>query len=339
MKFDAKAFRFTPLADVTDTIPVPIALAGPSGSGKTFSALLLARGLAAGGRFAILDTEGKRGIHHRQRFPECEWCPMPAHVGGEVVGYPPERWIAAIDAAEAMGLKVLVIDSFSHAWSGIGGLLEIQAEILAGMTGADASIRAWGKAKPRWRMLIDRIVRADLSVILCHRAKKVIRGKDGKPLGKVKTRRPEMDWDIVGDEELVYEMACAFMMAPDAQGVPSVLKCADEFKPVFLTGRPITEDCGRKMAEWATGADTGAARKAALDSLREHARQGTEHFRAHWRALSPDTRAVAGSIKDELQKLAAEADARASSDPWALTPEEAERLRLEAQAETDREVG
>jgi type II secretory pathway predicted ATPase ExeA len=38
-----------------------LTLCGPSGSGKTYSALLIARGLAADGKIALIDTERGSG--------------------------------------------------------------------------------------------------------------------------------------------------------------------------------------------------------------------------------------------------------------------------------------
>lgn len=61
------------------------------------------------------------------------------------------RYLEAIDLAEQNGVEFLIIDSLSHAWSGEGGLLDVQANI-AKRTGnavcvaLDSLYGAWLKA-------------------------------------------------------------------------------------------------------------------------------------------------------------------------------------------------
>jgi len=43
----------------------------------------------------------------------------------ELVTYHPQNYITAIHEAEAAGYGVLVIDSLTHAWNSVGGVLEI----------------------------------------------------------------------------------------------------------------------------------------------------------------------------------------------------------------------
>ena len=48
------SFQFRPAK--RENAPVLVGLSGPSGSGKTFSAMRLARGLASGESFEVIDT-------------------------------------------------------------------------------------------------------------------------------------------------------------------------------------------------------------------------------------------------------------------------------------------
>ena len=43
--------------------------------------------------------------------------------------YSAARYLEAIDLAEQAGVEYLVIDSLSHAWTGEGGLLDVQGNV------------------------------------------------------------------------------------------------------------------------------------------------------------------------------------------------------------------
>lgn len=137
-----------------------LALTGPSGSGKTYGALMIAKGL--GGKIAVIDTEhGSASLYsHLCEFDTLELTPP----------YSPERYIAAIKAAEQAGYDVLVIDSTTHEWSGSGGCLEINEKT------AHAKFRgntwsAWNETTPRHRAFIDAMLQANLHVIATGRSK------------------------------------------------------------------------------------------------------------------------------------------------------------------------
>jgi type II secretory pathway predicted ATPase ExeA len=69
-----------------------LALCGPSGSGKTYSALLIAQGLAPGGKIALIDTERGSGELYAD-LTAYDVAPLnPPYV--------PARYIEIIKAAE-----------------------------------------------------------------------------------------------------------------------------------------------------------------------------------------------------------------------------------------------
>ncbi len=136
-----------------------IALIGPSGSGKTYSALTIAGGM--GGKIALLDTEARRSEYYADKFNFDVMHLEPP--------FSPERYIEAIDAAVAAGYDTLIIDSASHEWIGKGGCLEIVDNLKR--TQAN-SYTLWGQVTPRHNAFIDKIVTANIHIILC------LRGKD-----------------------------------------------------------------------------------------------------------------------------------------------------------------
>lgn len=137
-----------------------LAITGPSGSGKTTAALNLATGL--GGRIAVIDTErGSASLYSDMTDFDALELDAP---------YSPERFVKAIDAAEKAGYAVLIIDSLSPEWTGVGGCLELVDEI-AKAKYKNNSWSAWNDITPRHRALIDRINASGMHVIVTMRSK------------------------------------------------------------------------------------------------------------------------------------------------------------------------
>ena len=137
-----------------------LALTGPSGSGKTWGALQIAKGL--GGKIACIDTEkGSASLYeHIVDFDVLELS----------APFTPERYIAAIHAAEKAGYDVLIIDSASHEWSGSGGMLEINEEIARARYRGN-TWSAWSDTTPRHRAFLDAMLQSNMHIIATGRSK------------------------------------------------------------------------------------------------------------------------------------------------------------------------
>jgi len=100
-----------------------VGLYSESGCGKTLSSLLLARGfVGANGKIGMIETESGRGEAYADTLP-----------GGYSVlslreDFSPAAYGEAISIAEKSGFGALVIDSASHEWDGIGGVLDMAAK-------------------------------------------------------------------------------------------------------------------------------------------------------------------------------------------------------------------
>lgn len=329
--------RFIPVTEIHDPLTLSIGLSGGSGTGKTYTALLMARGIAEtvtgkpGAPIGYVDTENRRALHYKAAFPEMMHFDFAAvDEKGKLVGFGPERWIEVIDAAEAAELPVLILDSFSHAWEGVGGVLDLHATTLDRLTRGDDSKKdarsqlAWAEVKPRYRRLIDRIVRAKTNIIICTRAKPVMQDfKTKQNARNTKTRRADVPWDPASDGDLMFEMTTMVILDPSAPGCPvHRIKVADQFKALLDPRQPMGADTGRAMAEWAKGQGNAQEQKAALDEARAQARQGRAAMRAWWQE-NPKKAAIAKAILTELQDLAETADqdaAAENSDPFADRP-------------------
>ena len=332
------SIRFIPVAEINDPLTIALGLSGGSSTGKTFTALRVARGMAeamsgkAGSPIGYVDTENKRALHYKAAFPEMAHFDFTAvDASGELVGFGPERWIEVIDAAEAAGLPVLIMDSFSHAWEGVGGVLDLHAQVLdrlvqqaqARANGryevdpAKFSQLAWAEVKPRYRRLIDRIVRAKMNIIICTRAKPVMQqgfGDKAKNARKTKTRREDVPWDPASDGDLMFEMTAMVILDPSAPGCPVYqIKVADQFKGLFDPRKPMGEQTGRAMAEWAKGQDAAQRDKEVMDLARDKAREGTDAFTAWWGTdEGKAARPLVRPIMEEVKALCADADKAAA---------------------------
>lgn len=328
------SIRFIPVAEINDPLNISMGLSGGSGTGKTFTALRMARGLAEastgkpGAPIGYVDTEGKRALHYKAAFPEMMHFDFTAiNDAGDLVGFSPERWIEVIDAAEAAKLPVLIIDSFSHGWEGVGGVLDLHAQALERLV-IEADKRAngryaidpgkysqlaWAEVKPRYRRLIDRIIRAKTNIIICTRAKPVMQkgfGDKATNARATKTRREDVPWDPASDADLMFELTAMVILDPKAPGCPiHQIKVADQFKGLFDPRRPMSEETGFAMGEWAKGQGGAHKQKETMDLAREKARGGTEAFTAWWKSNEgKEARMIVRPIMSEIQDLCAVAD-------------------------------
>lgn len=327
--------RFVSVSELNEPLTLAIGLSGGSGTGKTYTALLMARGIAEtvtgkpGSPIGYVDTENRRALHYKQAFPEMMHFDMQAvDDKGNMIGFGPERWIEVIDAAEGAGLPVVILDSFSHAWEGVGGVLDLQAQVLDRLTGGDDSKKnqrsqlAWAEVKPRYRRLIDRIVRAKTNIIICTRAKPVMQEKSSRTGWKevnaraTKTRRSDVPWDPASDGDLMFEMTTMVILDPAAPGCPvHQIKVADQFKGLLNPNQPMNEATGRAMAEWAKGQGNAQAQKDILDRARDAARKGKDAFTAYYNSDEGKTnRQLIKTILGQCQDLAGAADAETQDD-------------------------
>lgn len=205
-----------------------LALAGPSGSGKTYSALLLAKGL--GGRIAVIDTEhGSASLY----TDIADFDVLELHAP-----YSPERYVDAITAAEQAGYDVLIIDSYSHEWTGSGGCLEAN-EQLAHQKFRGNTWAAWNETTPRHRKLTDKILTSSLHVICTMRSKTETVQGEGKKILKLGMKSEQRD----GTD---YEFTVVLDVTHDGH---TAMASKDRTK-LFDQPELVSEDTGRRLLKW-----------------------------------------------------------------------------------------
>jgi hypothetical protein len=175
---------------------IKLALQGSSGSGKTYSALLLASGMTAWPKIAVIDTEN----HSADLY---------AHLGEFNVlqlskPFSPERYISAIEICEQAGMEVIIVDSITHEWEGSGGILDIHGNMPGN------SFTNWSKMTPRHSAFVQKILESNSHIIGTIRTKTdyVLTEKNGKmvpeKVGLKGITRDGMDYEftIVFDLDL-----------------------------------------------------------------------------------------------------------------------------------------
>lgn len=138
-----------------------IAIDGPSGSGKTYTALGAASVLAQGGKIAVIDTERESASLYSDKF-DFDVAPLD--------NFHPENYIKLIEAAEAAGYAVIVIDSLSHAWEGEGGILDLH-DAATSRQKTPNGYTAWKDVTPIHRKLVDKMLQARCHIIVTMRTK------------------------------------------------------------------------------------------------------------------------------------------------------------------------
>lgn len=239
-------FTFRPAK--RENTPLVIGLAGPTKSGKTYSAHRLAAGLADGRPIAMINAEGAKGHQYTDHF---------TYLAADIEApFRPERYTEALKTALALDPRpaVVIIDSLSHMHDGPGGILEYHEDELDRLAGNDQKARqrstwsAWVKPKAAENAFIYEMLSSDCHLVLCFRAKeklKLVRGKDPVELG----------WQPIGSERVAFETIFTLMLPPHSKGVPdlSLSDMREPFDRMIPEGQPLSEETGRKLAEWAAG--------------------------------------------------------------------------------------
>ncbi len=242
---------------VRSNVALILGLAGASGSGKSFSAFRLAAGIAGDKRFAVIDTESGRASHYADRFA--------FDVAELREPFTPAAYADAIAEADKAGYPVIVVDSASHEYAGSGGILDMQEAEYQRMGGRDsAKMASWIKPKMEHKKMMQRLLQTRAHLILCFRAEEKIEiiKEDGKT--KIVPKQGPAGfkgWIPVCEKTMPYELTASFLLTADRPGVPHPIKLQEQHRPLFPLDKEITEESGRRIAEWARGGSTinGAA--------------------------------------------------------------------------------
>lgn len=247
------SFSFKPA--IRQKVSMIIGMIGGTGSGKTYSAMRLASGMAGGKKFAVIDTEAGRALHYADEFnfDHGDLAPL----------FRPDAYIEAIMAADKAGYPVIVVDSMSHVWAGDGGVLDWAEDELDRMAGSDwkkresCKLASFIKPKMSHKQMVQRLLQVRAHLILCFRAEEKIEmvRKEGKMEIVPKTTLTGLNgWVPVCEKNLPFELTTSFLLLADAPGIGNPIKLQEQHRGLFDLSKPITEESGKRLAEWANGA-------------------------------------------------------------------------------------
>jgi hypothetical protein len=220
-----------------------ISLYGESGNGKTYSALLLARGFVGPeGKIVLADTESGRGSLYADVLPG----------GYDTIDieppFTPERAVEVIDTVEKSGATIGCLDSGSHFWEGVGGVLD-QASANEERSGKPG-LHNWKNPKFSHAKFMLRLLRSSIPWVICLRAKhKSRQTKDDR--GKTVIIKDDHASPIQA-EDFLFEMTAHAEVLPDHSIFLS--KCSHpSLRECFPKQGPITIETGELIAKWCKG--------------------------------------------------------------------------------------
>lgn len=244
-----------------------IALAGPSGSGKTYTALTLATRLSD--RVGIIDTERGRASLY-EGINGWEFLTLNPQ------SFSPSSLTEALAVGASAEIGCMVVDSFSHYWMGVDGMLE-QADRRA--KGGN-SFSGWKEVRPDERRMLDALASYPGHVIVTLRTKTeyvIEENERGKKVPRKVGMKPEQREGIEYEFDLVGDMDLDNVLTVSKTRIPSL-------------ARAVVPEPGPELAETIS----------AWLSDGEHI-DGPMEYRAQ--ALKADTSADLKSLGERVRKL------------------------------------
>ena len=241
-----------------------LGISGPSGSGKTLGALLVAKGLMQEKypdlsekklweKIAIIDSENGSG----ELYVGTEIKNTKIGEYGAVTLTEPftaEKYIDAMNVCIDAGMEVVIIDSTTHLWAGMGGLLEQQGNI-AKRTGN--SWAAWRDVTPMHNQFVDKMLQSNVHIIATMRAKTKFvqeKGDDGR------TTVRKIGLNPIQRDGMEFEFTTFFEIDAEHNTFGSKDRTSLFDQQYFV----ITPDIGKKMMKWLNGGTTAKAKVIAV---------------------------------------------------------------------------
>ena len=227
---------------------IRMSIAGPSGSGKTIGALRVAFGLCGDwSKIVVIDTNIDDALLYAgdkvEGIGQFGHIPFPNPHG-------PRRFIEAIDAALAYGAEVVVIDSASDEWAGIGGMLELHDQVKGFNTAAN-----WAKVNPAHQDFIKAMVEQKKAhIIATFRQKSKVAIDEVEENGRKTSTVRRLGMENIARPGTEYDFLLAVELDRDTHKADIITKRGSmlpDMRPVELTVK-----LGANLKAWAeTGSE------------------------------------------------------------------------------------
>jgi len=287
---------------------IVIGLAGVSGGGKTFTALLLAYGIALkkADKVGLLCTENGRGRLNADILPNGE----KFKIADFLPPFSPSRYIDGIHAFEDAGVEVLVLDSVSHEWEGIGGCEEIA-------TAGDPKVPRWNKAKLEHKRFVNALLQSSMHIIVCIRAREKVKVENIQG----KTVFTPLGLQPITEKNFLFEMTASVMMKNNGRQ-QDVIKCPEALANIMGRGNDyLTIQDGLAIRQWIDGGTpVNREEEQARALLATAAESGLAALGEAWGKLSKPMQKALTAAKDQYKASAEAYDKQASIADLANQP-------------------
>lgn len=216
-------------------IKIKMGVSSLSGAGKTLGSLLIMKGLLSKIEdLGFIQTENGRAQLYLDRIGKFKILEITPP-------FSPSKFIEAIEEAEKIGLKGLIIDSLSDQWAGLGGLLDVHQDITETTKN---SFSAWKKANPLHEAVYTKILSSSLHIIGTFKKKAdyVMENVNGKQAPK------KVGLADVARENTEYRWMLQFDIDRDTHKATTVKDNTGLFdgRESFV----ISEETGKQIREW-----------------------------------------------------------------------------------------
>jgi hypothetical protein len=291
------ADEFQVVEATRQAVPMLISLSGTSGSGKTLSGILLASGIASGGTVGLIDAENGRGTLYADSPMVKSALPKGYKYLQINAPYTPARYIKAIQAMEAAGVTVCLIDSTSHEWEGEGGCTDIAEKNKRG------GMANWASAKLEHKRFLAYCLSSQMHIIFCLRARdkvKITPDKQVIPIGI----------QPVCEKNFVFEMLLSLQFDEQTHHY-SGIKVPEMLSGIFRGGELITKDHGAAIRKWADGGMAVDPNELLKKRARSAAELGMAGYSEFFQALPPTQKKclAADPAHEDNKRTAQEIDA------------------------------
>ncbi len=284
----------------TEGAKILLMLCGMSGGGKTFTGLQIAKGLAGGdmAKVGFIDSENGRGRLYTNKFA------TPYMYSEIKAPFSPRHYIQKVEEAEAMGIEVLVIDSFSHEWDDVGGCIWIAEN-------DNPKMPNWNKAKREHKLLMQKLLRSSCHIILCIRGKEKI--VQERVEGKMVFR--SVGFTPITEKNVIYEATASLIIDNGGLTQTPLKNLPADLVPIL--GRNsgyLTEEDGVAIKAWVSGLSPSKEASSAKEELVIASSLGVSALKAKWQTLPAYVRyLLGGECPADLKEKAMQADKDASN--------------------------
>jgi hypothetical protein len=238
-----------------------LGMAAPAGGGKTMGALLIAYGVMKEkypklpdeelwAKIAIVDSENGSGeLYVGTEVSESRLVIGAYNAVTLTPPFEPDKYSDAIRLCSENGIEVVIIDSTTHLWSGVGGALEQQGNI-AKRTGN--SWTAWRDVNPQLNRFVDTMLQTDVHIIATMRSKMDYVQEKDPDTGKTVIRKVGLA--PVQRDGMQYEFTAFIDIDSEHQAFGSKDRSGGIIDQKYFV---ITPQVGRDFEKWLeSGTDT-----------------------------------------------------------------------------------